>query len=86
MYDYSYSIEIYGKDSTGGITRAISIAKLLDVESLKVVITRANFVKGERIDIPLYVHKDSNFLDIEGILRAKLEIEDLKKKKDVESS
>ncbi|MDR1172288.1 MAG: hypothetical protein LBL24_07540 [Bacteroidales bacterium] len=77
-----YKIEIEGDDTLRGINNALTIAKSLNIDSLPISIV-SNY--RDRVEDEVYtkvwVHKDSNFLDIESIARLEYDIAMIRREK-----
>jgi hypothetical protein len=64
-----YLIEITGNDITEALTRGITLAKTMNVDSLKITIKVREDYDSPIMEIPVWAHKDSTFLDLDRIFR-----------------
>jgi len=74
-----YKIELKDNDITSGINRAISIAKVLN--SSNIIINIEEYDDNGKYEFSISASKDSNYVDLYCLYRAKSELARLKKEK-----
>jgi hypothetical protein len=69
MIEAGYLIEITGTGITEALNRGITLAKTMNVNSLKITIKVKENYDSPIMEIPVWAHKDSTFLDLDRIFR-----------------